>query len=178
MAFFVVQWVVLIAGFGVHLLVDRSPTRRTAGRVIELALLWVVVGNGVFLVLGGLTHIGPAADTIAASIGYAPSMFQWEIGWADIALGVLGVGCARTVNRGGWLTATVVGTSISLVGDGIGHIMQLVAHGNTAPNNVLVLPTNFVVPALMVTLLVLYRRRAHPGTGARLPATPAPGTSR
>ncbi|MGH4025110.1 MAG: DUF6790 family protein [Pseudonocardiaceae bacterium] len=168
MEFFVVQWLVLIVGFVVHVLVDRSPLRRTAGRVVELALLWVVVGNGVFLLLGGLAHIGPGANTVAASIGYAPSMFQWEVGWADIAFGVLGIGCAWTVNRGGWLTAIVVGTSIALAGDGIGHIMQLVAHGNTAPNNVLALPSDFLTPALMVVLLALYRRGAT--AGARLAA--------
>ena len=37
----------------------------------------------------------PTSDQVAASIGYTQSMFQWEIGWADIALGVLGVLCAR-----------------------------------------------------------------------------------
>lgn len=96
-------------------------------------------------------------------------MSQWEVGWADIAFGVLGIACAWTVNRGGWLTATVVGTSVALVGDGIGHIMQLVAHGNTAPNNVLALPSDFLTPALMVVLLVLYRRRGATA-GARISA--------
>lgn len=176
MGFFVVQWVALIVGFGVHVLVDRSARRRTASRVIELALLWVVVGSGVFMVLGGVAHIGPGSDAVAASIGFPPSMFQWEIGWADIAFGVLGIACAWPVNRGGWLTATVIGTSISVIGDGIGHIMQLVAHGNTAPDNVLAIPNDFVIPALMLVLLALYRRRAD--VGAQVPATaPHPGGS-
>lgn len=64
----------------------------------------------------------------------------------------------------------MVGTSISLVGDGIGHLMQLVPHGgNTSPNNVLVLPTCFVIPALMVILLTLYHRRGV-GVGAGVSA--------
>lgn len=165
MGIFVFQWAVLIVGFVIHALVDRSALHRTASRVIELALLWVVVGNGVFLVLEGIAHIGPTSDTIAAQIGFTQSMFQWEIGWADIALGVIGVGCAWRANRGGWLTATVVSTTIALWGDAIGHVMQWVAHGNTAPSNVYVLPGDVLFPLLMVVLLVLYRRGA---TGSRV----------
>ncbi|HEY2766048.1 MAG TPA: DUF6790 family protein [Pseudonocardiaceae bacterium] len=71
MAFFVIEWAVLVLGFAVHLLVGRS-SRQSAG---------------------------------------SRSMFQWELGRADIAFGVLGVACAWRLNPGGWLTATVVGTS-------------------------------------------------------------------
>jgi hypothetical protein len=158
MGFFVVQWATMLVGFVVHAAVDRSPRRHTSGRLVELALLWLLVAGGFWAAVGGIFHIGPTSAQIAAGIGYAPSMFQWEVGWADIALGVLGMGCAWRRNRGGWMTAAVVALLVSYWGDGIGHIMQLVAHGNTAPENVWSLPSDFLQPLLALVLLIAYRR--------------------
>jgi uncharacterized membrane protein len=105
MGYFTVQWVTLVVGFAGHVLLDRAPMRRTASRVLELAALWMLVGMGVFNLWGGFGHIGPTSDEVAASIGYTQSMFQWELGWADMALGVLGVLCARRAHRGQWTNA-------------------------------------------------------------------------
>jgi len=171
MSFFAIQWTVLLVGFTAHAVLDRSPARRTAGRVYELAALWLLVGMGAFNLWAGFGHTGPTSDQVAAAIGYAPSMFQWEIGWADIALGVLGILCLRRANRGGWTNATLAALAVSFSGDGIGHLMQLVAHGNTAPDNVWAIPTCFLVPALSALLVHLARRHrafalqpAHPVT--------------
>jgi hypothetical protein len=105
MSFFAVQWTVLLVGFTAHAVLDRSSARRTAGRVYELAALWLLVGMGAFNLWAGFGHTGPTSVQVAAAIGYAPSMFQWEIGWADIALGVLGILCLHRANRGGWTIA-------------------------------------------------------------------------
>lgn len=158
MSFFAVQWTVIVVGFVAHVALDRSPIRRTAGRVYELAALWLLVGMGAFNLWGGFGHTGPTSDQVAAAIGYAPSMFQWEIGWADIALGVIGVLCARRSNRGKWTSATLVALTVSFFGDGIGHIAQLLGHGNTAPDNVWAIPTCFLVPALSALFVHLARR--------------------
>jgi hypothetical protein len=123
-----------------------------------LAALWLLVGMGAFSLLSGFGHIGPTSDQTAASIGYAPSMFQWEIGWADIALGVLGVLCVRRVHRGRWTDATILALTISFFGDAIGHVMQLVAHANTAPNNVWAIPSDILVPLLSALFVHLARR--------------------
>jgi len=163
MGFFAAQWIVLIGGFLIHLGLDRSAARRSRARVYELAALWLLVGGGAFNILGGLDHIGPFSEQSAVSIGFAPSMFQWEVGWADIAVGVLGVGCARRTNRGGWTTATLVALTISFFGDGIGHVMQLLVHGNTAPNNLWAIPADFLVPALSILFVLLWRRHAEVG---------------
>ncbi len=167
MGFFLSLWLVLVAGWIIHIAFDHDTARRTSGRVIELALLWVVVGGGVASLAGGLSHIGPGADKVAEQIGYAQSMFQWEVGWGDIALGVLGVACAARRMRDGWLTAAVVAVFISYGGDAIGHTMQLVAHDNHASANVSSLPSDIVQAVLGVVLLIAYRhsalgRRARP----------------
>ena len=44
MSYFAVQWISLVIGFAAHVLLDRSPLRRTAGRTFELAALWLLVG--------------------------------------------------------------------------------------------------------------------------------------
>lgn len=158
MSFFAIQWTVLLVGFLAHVLLDRSAVRRTGGRVYELAALWLLVGMGAFNLWGGFGHTGPTSDQVAAAIGYAPSMFQWEIGWADIALGVLGVLCVRRSHRSDWTNATLVALTVSFYGDGIGHVMQLVGHGNLAPDNVWAIPTCFLVPALSALFVHLARR--------------------
>jgi len=155
MGYFTVQWVTLVVGFAGHVLLDRSPMRRTAGRVLELAALWMLVGMGVFNLWGGFGHIGPTSDEVAASIGYTQSMFQWELGWADMALGVLGVLCAR---RGQWTNATLVALTVSFCGDGVGHVVQWLGHANLAPNNVWAIPTCFIVPTLSVLFVAVARR--------------------
>jgi hypothetical protein len=163
MAFFVGSWVVLLLGWAVHLAADRHPDRRSRRRVIELALLWLLVGGGVTNIVGGFAHIGPNSAAIADQIGYRPSMFQWEVGWGDIAIGTLGVGCALPRLRGTWMTAAVVAWTISFGGDAVGHLMQLVAHDNREPSNVWSLPSDVLMPLLAIALLVAYRRM---GTGA------------
>lgn len=161
MEFFGTTWITLILGWLIHVFADRHPDRRTRHRVIELALLWVLVGGGVWNLIGGLSHIGPYSDEVARQIGYTQSMFQWEVGWADIAVGVLGIGCAWRRLRGTWMTAAVVALAISFWGDAIGHIMQLVAHDNHAPSNVWAIPSDIVQPVLAIALLVAYRRGPH-----------------
>lgn len=167
MGFFIVSWLVIVVGWLVHVAVDRHPRRRTRHRVVELALLWVLVSGGLSAVTAGITHLGPRATRTAIDIGYAPSMFQWEVGWGDIAVGVLGIGCAWRRLRDGWLTAAVVAVAVSFWGASIGHVTQLVAHNNHAPDNVAAIPSDIVGPLLAVVLLVAYRwgARSHPGTG-------------
>lgn len=175
MAFFLTPWVVLIVGWLIHVWFTRRHGNRTGHRVVELALLWVMVGFGVMSLLAGLSHIGPNADEIAAGIGYAPSMFQWEVGWADLALGVLAVGTARTSLRDGWLTAAVVTMAIMYWGDAIGHIMQWQVHDNTAPNNVWAIPADIAQPLLALILLVAYRRTGGARVAEAEPAKQAVG---
>jgi hypothetical protein len=161
MFFFVVQVVVTVLGLVAHTRLDRSAARRTTGRVLELAVLWLVVTNGAFLLLGGFGHTSAQAPEIAAGIGpdYIPSMFQWEVGWSDLALGLASVLVVRRGLRGGWLAAVVLIAFVNGWGDGIGHLTQWLVHDNTAPNNLLAMPTDFGVPLLAAVLLLLLARR-------------------
>ncbi|MBV1853912.1 DUF6790 family protein [Catellatospora tritici] len=158
MLFFAAIWFTIIVGWLIHVAVDRHPGRRTGHRVVELALLWILVGGGAWGILGGLSHIGPQSDQTAEQIGYTQSMFQWEVGWNDIAVSVLGIGCAWRRLRGTWMTAAVTALAISFWGDAWGHFNQLVFHDNHAPANVWALPSDILMPLLAVILLIVYRR--------------------
>lgn len=164
--FFAVGWVILIVGGTIHVFADRKPNRRTARRVVEIYLIWLMAGGGVWAIIGGLGHISGNSDELAETIGYAPSMFQWEVGWGDIAVGVLGFVCIW--KRNGWLTAAVVALALSYGGDAIGHIMQWTVHDNTAPDNVWAIPSDVAQPLIAIVLLVVYRRypAAESRTGA------------
>ena len=157
MTFFLFPYVICLVGWLVHVVLDRKPDRRTGHRVVELALLWILVFFGAWSIYGGIAHLTGLSGQLATEIGYAPSMFQWEVGWGDIAVGVLGVGCAWRALRDNWMTAAVVVLVISYGGDAIGHVMELVAHDNTAPDNVWAIPGDILQPLLAVVLLVVYR---------------------
>jgi hypothetical protein len=157
-SFFAFQWVVILTGAGIHFLVDRHRHGRREGRGVELTLLWVLVFGGAWAIVSGVMHTSGTSGQLAESIGYAPSMFQWEVGWGDIALGVLGVGCAWVALRDRWMTAATVVLAVQFGGDAIGHIMEWVANDNTAPDNIWAIPSDVAQPLLAIILLVAYRR--------------------
>ncbi|HZU08239.1 MAG TPA: DUF6790 family protein [Chloroflexota bacterium] len=155
--FFVVQWIALLLGAIIHTLVDQRPERRTAPRVVELFLLWLLGGGGLWNILTGLFHISPMSAQIAAGIGYTPSMFQWEVGWADIALGALGF--LSLWRRDSFMTAAVTGIAIAFWGFALGHIIAF-SHGNQAESNVWAIPHDILYPAVLIWLLSRYRKQA------------------
>lgn len=156
MIFFVLQWAVFAVALTANVFLDRHPQRRTRPRILELALLWVVVGMSVWGLIGVAGHIGPDSNQLAAQIGYTPSMFQWEVGFGDLALCVLGIIAYWWRDR--WLTAAVVALAVSYWGDAIGHIMQYVGDNNTAPSNVWAIPSDILQPLAAIILLIAYRR--------------------
>jgi len=157
--FFLIPWVVTIVGFAVHTLLDRKANRRTPYRIVELALVWLLAFGGAWAIFGALAHLGPNSTDVAKGIGYAPSMFQWEVGWGDIVIGVLGLGCIW--KRDSWMTAAVVALTLGYGGDAIGHFMSWLGPSkNDAVNNVWAIPSDIMGPLLAIVLLVAYRKLA------------------
>ena len=160
MVFFLSQFALMIVGAVVHILVDRSARRRTTGRVAELVLLWVLVPAGVFGILGGIGHVGPNAAEVAKEIGpdFVPGMFQWDLGWNDIAVGILCVLTFLVRNRGGWLDAAVWALAVSYGGDLAGHISQYYIHDNHATNNAWAIPVEIYIVGVAVIAWAIHRK--------------------
>ena len=140
----------------VYLLVNKGP--RTRHRAIEVFLLSVlVISIGISSLIGFVGHIF-FADQTAALIGWATgSPFQREIGFANLAIGVLGITCIWL--RGNYWIATVIATTIFLWGCAYGHIMDIILHGNYAPGNAGgVLYDDILVPLITIILLAAYVR--------------------
>ncbi len=110
--------------------------------------LWAFAGH-VFL-----------PEEAAASIGWAPSPFQYEVGVANLGL-ALGSFYAA-FNGFQARAAMAVAAACFLVGAGIGHLQDIVEEGNFAPGNAgPIMITDFLTPiVILVLLLAMPRRRA------------------
>ncbi len=142
----------------VYLLTDNEP--RTRHRVIEVFLLsFLVIGIGIASLIGFVGHVF-FADRTAASIGWAAGgPFQREVGFANLAIGVLGITCIWL--RGNYWIATVIAATIFLWGAAYGHIMDIIVHGNYAPGNAGgALYDDILIPLITIILLVAYVRTA------------------
>jgi hypothetical protein len=126
-------------------------------RAIGIVLMWqLAIGLGLGLLWAGLGHL-LMPDTVAESIGWTTgSPFQREVGMWDVALGVVGVLCLVFRDEGFW-TATIIGTGIFYVGAGLGHVYELVIHGDTAVYNAgAVMYLDLFYPFFLAGLLVMY----------------------
>jgi hypothetical protein len=146
-------FVVALAGAAIQLALQKRE--RTRARVLEVFLVWLLATGGVGSILAGLSHIFFARQ-VAASIGWEPSPFQRENAFADIGYGVLGLLCIWI--RGIFWEATVIMTSISLLGDAYGHVYEMVVNHDYAPNNTgMLLAMDIIGPVVLIVLLILLR---------------------
>jgi hypothetical protein len=124
-----------------------------AGRTVEIFLVWwMVVAVGVAAIFGAMFHLFGGPHT-AREIGYTngDGGFQTEVGFADLAIGVLGVLCARF--RDGFLLAAVIAVSIAYLGDAYGHLHQEAVHDNHDPDNTgPLLWSDFITPLVAIGL--------------------------
>jgi uncharacterized membrane protein YphA (DoxX/SURF4 family) len=139
-----------IVGFLIQAAVSRKP--RTGERLIDLLLRWSFgVALGAFFVFGFSGHIFQARQ-VAEQIGFpAGNPFQWELGWASLALGVISlIGIWR---RDFWWPSAIA-AAIFCWGAAWGHVYQMVVNGNHHPNNSgPILYTDVLVPLAILVLL-------------------------
>ncbi|MCX5519957.1 hypothetical protein OSH10_16060 [Kaistia defluvii] len=130
------------------------------GGSAQAYLDWLLLLSiGVTSVWAGLYHVF-APETAAAFIGWQVSPFQFEVGIADIALGVIGiVAFWQTL---AFKAAVILFTTVYYVGLVIGHIHQIVSAGNwTAGNAGALLLLTVLQPILLIACYwILARRQA------------------
>jgi len=122
-------------------------------------LHWTTMNALLFLIgssaLGtGIAHLffGPA---IARSIGWQPGPFQFEVGAANLGIGVAAIVTGAVFGPSAWLGPILVAL-VFLVLAGIGHIRDIVRHRNLSINNAgPILFLDFLAPIATLALWLL-----------------------
>lgn len=128
-----------------------SPLSR---RLLDWLLLLSV---GVAYVWSGIFHVF-FPDLAARSIGWSNSPFQFEIGVADMAIGIVAI---ASFWRGmEFKAAVVVYIALFSLGVVIGHVYQAMAAGDFAANNFGVLLVVTVAQMILLPVLLLLAWRA------------------
>lgn len=155
----ILAWVVALLFWGIA--VWRGPRPIMQAFVVDRALrylfvfplglvgLWAFVGHVFF------------PERAAAAIGWAPSPFQFEVGYANLGIGLASLYAAYT----GFYArvAVAIAASCFLIGAGIGHVVDISEHGNLAPGNAgPILISDFLTPMAVLALLLVAARRPQP----------------
>ena len=135
-----------------------AAARRRDGPVAERFLSWILLlPIGVTGLWAGAFHIF-FPGTAAALIGWEVSPFQFEVGMADLALGL--TACIAFWRDLSFKAAAVSATSVFLLGDAVGHVKQMLIAGNFASGNAGVpFYTDIICPLLAIALLFVASRR-------------------
>jgi hypothetical protein len=137
----------------IHLAFSRSSrgsARAIAGTYL-LYLLFIYVG--LMGILTAYAHVFRPIQT-SASIGWATSPYEYEVGMADLAIGVLGILCISI--RGNFWLATAIANAVWLLGDAAGHLREIILHNNHAKNNSGIFLLAEVITPCVILLLALY----------------------
>jgi hypothetical protein len=119
--------------------------------------------------IGGFSGHIFASDLVAEAVGWPPgNPFQLEVGFANLALGILRV--IAIGRRDGFREATVIAVTVFSVGATVVHLMDIVETGNLAPGNTIQNVGNLVRPALLIGFLAAGRRADRGGEPELQPA--------
>jgi hypothetical protein len=131
----------------------RSGQGSAANRLLSWILLLPIGVSGLW---AGLFHVF-FPEIAASHIGWRASPFQFEVGMADLAIGI-------TACMSFWLdlnfkAATVSVASIFLLGDAFGHVREMMVAGNFAPGNAGVpFYMDIICPVLAIALVIMASR--------------------
>jgi hypothetical protein len=138
-----------------HVRLDTSARDRLWK--IEVYLIYLfMLGVGASGLSGFFGHVF-TPDAVAESIDWPKgSPFQQEMGFANLALGVLGLIAAA--RRDGFREATVIAVAIVGIGATVVHVIDILEEGNLAAGNSIQNVANLLKPALLVPMLIVSRR--------------------
>ncbi|MFG1394317.1 DUF6790 family protein [Xanthobacter agilis] len=154
----IIAWIAALVCAG--LAVARAPSPRgvrlAADRLLRYINLFPVGLIGLWAALG---HIAFPEES-ARAIGWAASPFQFEVGVANLGIGLAGI-IAAIWSNWGFRAATAVMTTGFLGGAAIGHLVQIAETGNLAAGNAgPILYTDALTPLSLLVLLALTFRSA------------------
>jgi len=149
-------WVAALACWGIALW--RGPRPLPRWFVLDRALRYIFIFP--LGLLGLWAFVGHVMFPIraAAAIGWPPSPFQFEVGYANLGIGLASLYAAFTTFYA--RVAVAIAASCFLVGAGIGHVHDIVAYGNLTPGNAgPILVADFLTPMAVLALLIASARR-------------------
>jgi hypothetical protein len=139
----------------------RASATAIAGTYL-IYFLFIYVGlMGLFT---AYAHVFRPVQT-SASIGWQPSPYEYEVGMADLTLGILGVLCLWF--RGNFWLAAAIANVVWLLGDALGHLRQMLLFNNHAANNSGLFLIAEIVTPLVIFFLTLYHRHVSFEQGIR-----------
>jgi disulfide bond formation protein DsbB len=135
-----------------------AASLRNRGGAAERFLAWILLlPIGVTGLWAGISHVFFPA-VAAAHIGWQVSPFQFEVGMADLAVGV--TACIAFWQDLSFKAAAVCAASVFLLGDAIGHIREMTEANNFAPGNAgLPFYMDVICPVLAITLVAIAKRQ-------------------
>lgn len=163
---FLIRWAVGGTAFWLSIpllaLGDLAARRELRNRteVLRTMLTYLLVlGIGVSSWWGFVGHYF-MSDSVAASVGWAAgSPFQLELAFYHLGFGIVGLLCLWF--RDDFWVAVLVPISVFAFGAASIHVADYLRHANTSPGNwgFSMFFGDVAIPATMLTLLWLYRRR-------------------
>ena len=143
-----------------HVRLDTSAQDRLWKVDVYLIYLFML-GVGASGLSGFFGHVF-TPDAVAESIDWPKgSPFQQEMGFANLALGVLGFIAAG--RRDGFREATVIAVTIVGLGATVVHLIDIIQEGNLAAGNSIQNLANLLKPALLIPMLIVSRRSEDAG---------------
>jgi hypothetical protein len=151
--FQVVFVVIALVAASIHLAfsVHRRSSAVAVARTYLLYLLVIYVG--LMGLLTAYAHVFRPLQT-SASIGWSTSPYEYEVGMADLTVGVLGILCLWL--RGNFWLATAIANGVWLLGDAVGHVRQMLLYNNHAANNAGIFLVTEITMPLVILFLAFY----------------------
>ena len=161
----ILVWVVALACAGVAIWREPRPVLRgfVVDRLLRYLLLFPLGLQGLWAFIGHVFF----AEQAAASIGWANTPFQYEVGVANLGLGLAAI-YAAFKGFEARLAVAIVGACF-LIGAGIIHIVDIAGQGNLAPGNAgPILVTDFLTPLAILVLLAFASEKWRPKSPATI----------
>jgi hypothetical protein len=155
----ILVWVAALVCWGVSVWWGARPIMQVyvVDRLLRFIFIFPLGIQGLWAFVGHVFF----PEQAAAAIGWEPSPFQFEVGYANLGLGLASLYAAYT----GFYArvAVAIAASCFLVGAGIGHVQDIVTYGNLTPGNAgPILVTDFLTPMAVLALLLVAARRPQP----------------
>ena len=161
----ILLWVAALACAGVAIWREPRPVLRgfVVDRLLRYLFLFPLGLQGLWAFIGHVFF----AEQAAASIGWANTPFQYEVGVANLGLGLAAI-YAAFKGFEARLAVAIVGACF-LIGAGIIHIVDIVGRGNLAPGNAgPILVTDFLTPLAIFVLLAFASEKWRPKSPATI----------